>query len=616
MVDTSCTNLAKRFFETLLKAIIVSLLYTMNINASSNPPQLTSAEETLRYTLERLCQQEPLTFNAIDISPIESRGRVIGQLSRYSIAHNDELQVEHIKPADKTLSYRLTYIKNKKQPLIFVATDYECNIRVARRIIYNKQIPKFLQILEADLSTVTREEAINPAVPVGTDPRGVRVGIIDSGVNYLLPEISKRLARDSDDNIIGYDFWDLDATPYDYNPARSVFFPQRHGTRTASLLIKEAPGISLIPYRYPRPDMSRMVDLIKHAAKHDAKIIAMPLGSKNKEEWLTFLQAAKTHSEILFIISSGNNGFDIDEIPIYPAAFQLENSLVVSSADETPRPASRTNWGKNNTDILLPAERQKTTDFDGQQKIVSGTSYAVSRVAALAARFKKRYPDWSTKQLKQAILNLADRNLAKKYTTYGLLYDPLIDTSTVNIIEKPVMLSSDKQMTNALLLKLNVVILKSSGWTITQATQAARQAMDIYSYCNINLQITLTQLEVSDYLQDFHSLSSRTLIEKTKLTAPAIYLVKDTRRLEAFSGEAFGNKNSKNLLWLKNTAWLIAGQKDPGITLAHELFHILVDNGNHNIETNNLMNSETKAFNTQLTTTQCNELKTSKFFHD
>ena len=81
---------------------------------------------------------------------------------------------------------------------------------------------------------------------------------MDSGVNYLLPAIASRLARDADGAALGYDWWDMDPRPLDQDPSRSAFFPRRHGTRTASLLLEEAPLARLIPYRYPRADMSRM----------------------------------------------------------------------------------------------------------------------------------------------------------------------------------------------------------------------------------------------------------------------------------------------------------------------------------------------------------------------
>ena len=63
----------------------------------------------------------------------------------------------------------------------------------------------------------------------GVESGAVRVALVDSGVNYLLPEIASRLARDVDGTLVGFDFWDLDTRPFDSNPARSAFHPQRHG---------------------------------------------------------------------------------------------------------------------------------------------------------------------------------------------------------------------------------------------------------------------------------------------------------------------------------------------------------------------------------------------------
>ena len=45
---------------------------------------------------------------------------------------------------------------------------------------------------------------------------------------------------------------------------------------------------------------------------------------------------------------------------------------------------------------MVPAEQVEVTDFRGARGTASGSSYAVPRVAALAARLKAANPDWST----------------------------------------------------------------------------------------------------------------------------------------------------------------------------------------------------------------------------
>ena len=95
--------------------------------------------------------------------------------------------------------------------------------------------------------------------------------------------IAHRLARDAEGQPLGFDFWDMDARPFDSHPVRSVFFPQRHGTRTASIIVREAPDTRLVPYRYPREDMTRMRELIAHAAKAGVRIVNVSLGSNKRE---------------------------------------------------------------------------------------------------------------------------------------------------------------------------------------------------------------------------------------------------------------------------------------------------------------------------------------------
>ena len=121
----------------------------------------------------------------------------------------------------------------------------------------------------------------------------------------------------------------------------SLFRIARHGTGTASLLLREAPFIDLVPYRYPRPDMSRMQALVEHAAENQVHIIGLPLGGNDAEQWTSFTSAAKQHPDILFIASAGNNGRNVDIHPVYPASLDLDNLLVVTSSNDFIVPASR-----------------------------------------------------------------------------------------------------------------------------------------------------------------------------------------------------------------------------------------------------------------------------------
>ncbi|MGF1594470.1 MAG: S8 family serine peptidase [Kiloniellaceae bacterium] len=293
---------------------------------------------------------------------------------------------------------------NGMRPQMVVLAGGDCAPQHARAIRYdNDGIALELVLFDADLTTVQAVEPLNPPVPEGNDPGGVTVAHIDSGVNYLLPEIAARLARDGDGNFLGRDLWDDDGRPFDGDSSRSPFFPIRHGTPVASLLIAEAPDIRLLPIRYPRPDMARMAEAVETAAAAGARIVALPMGSRAADDWADFAAAARAQPEMLFVVSAGNDGRDIDEGPLYPASLLMDNMVVVTSADAFGRLAPGSNWGAASVDLMVPAEAVEVTDYRGARGTASGSSYAVPRVAALAARLLKNDPGLTAQELKQAI---------------------------------------------------------------------------------------------------------------------------------------------------------------------------------------------------------------------
>ncbi|MEM7424529.1 MAG: S8 family serine peptidase [Pseudomonadota bacterium] len=315
-------------------------------------------------------------------------------------------------------------------PVLSLRADASCAIAGGRRILFDGAgRAQRLIDLGPDLGLTGTGELLNPPVPPGTDPGGVLVAHIDSGVNYTLPFIARRLARAPDGSILGHDFWDEDDRPYDVDSSRSPFFPLHHGTLVASVLLSEAPDVRLAPYRYPRNDMTRMTAVIRRINEAGARIVAMPLGGRKRSVWAKFIDAASAHPHILFVVSAGNDGRNIDEDPVYPASADLPNLLVVTSATVSGRLAQGSNWARESVDLMVPAERVEVIDHRGAKGRASGSSYAVPKIAALAARLLARNPEWRAPELKQAIMNLAapsfDRSGPK--TRWGWIPDPSDD---------------------------------------------------------------------------------------------------------------------------------------------------------------------------------------------
>jgi len=452
------------------------------------------------------------------------------------------------------------------------------------------------------------------AAPANTP---VRIALVDAGVNYLLPEINRALARDDEGQLIAYDFWDMDNLPFDSHPV-SQGNVQRHGTQTASLIIREAPFAQLVAYRYPRPDMSRMADLVEHADRHGVGVVGMPLGGNKPEQWHTFEKVASQYPHILFVASAGNNGRDIDSQPVYPAALTLPNMLVVTSADNFGQLASGVNWGRVAVDYMVPAEYLQVLRFDGIEARVSGSSYAVPRVVALAARYLHADPKLTALEIIKKIRNQFGNGAAPRQLSQGYLYDPQFDprqeisvaqsyryNSTSNVAVR----RDEDTSEGALVLPLEVLVLDSQ-WTQSQILQLLEDTEQIFEQCNIAFDdANVNIVDGPDYLRDLDTGSARTLLDAVRSSGAdrklTVVLARDTRMATPFDAEAFGRGNTRHRAWLTDSVWLTQALQDREIALAHELFHVLVNSGEHSEATGSLMLARTTGSNTTISSDEC-----------
>jgi hypothetical protein len=512
------------------------------------------------------------------------------------------VSIRRIAPGGRLVELHAVYVAHKRPELLLIA-GADCQVRHGRRIEYSADGRAYeIRFLRGDLSDSGAGELLDAPVPAAPDPGDVAVAHVDSGVNYLLPQIAARLARDADGAALGYDWWDMDPRPFDQDPARSPFFPQRHGTQTASLLLEEAPHARLIPYRYPRPDMSRMASLVEAAAQAGARIVTVAMGSTDRAEWQAYEQAVRRHPEMLFIVSAGNDGRDIDREPVYPAALDLANQLTVTSAEDDGRLARGSNWGRA-VHLRVPAERRLVTGFDSRRVFASGSSYAVARAGALAACLLGAHPQWSAKQLRAAII------------THGFIPDPLerdrgVCTAVPTAIQQRDSESLEMDSgSHERALDLSVVAIEGSGWEPAAVRAMLRGAAAIFGQCAIALRkVSVRWLSTPERLRYFTLDTAQALVAARAHGKPAVFLMADTRRPVPFEAEAFAPANSAAHPQLADTVWIMRGMRHPEVALAHELVHVLTNSGEHSREPGNLMRDETALENKRLTDVQCREI--------
>jgi hypothetical protein len=159
-------------------------------------------------------------------------------------------------------------------------------------------------------------------------------------------------------------------------------------------------------------------------------------------------------------------------------------------------------------------------------------------------------------------------------------------------------------------LRLTLVVFAGGAWPESEAVATAREATRILGQCGIVA--TPPQVVHADEppeFRQFQTSRSRALARRLQPRKPAVFFVDDTLQRPAFDAEAIGRGNSRLRPELADTVWIVRDARDPGVALAHELAHVLMDSGEHAEEPGNLMRDETAPTSTQLTDAQCARLR-------
>ena len=335
-----------------------------------------------------------------------------------------KINVILLKRSKKIQKLIFTFFNKQEKPAFEIRSNKNCEFKTIRKIIYNqKNIAIEIQSQNIETNKIDYKETLNPKLPKGISNNKNIIALIDTGVNYTLPQLHKNIAFQNK-KLLGYDFWDNDNFPFDQDPRNNPFYPRHHGTTVFSVLSREAPKSTIAIYRFPALNMCKFKELIEHIAKNSIRIVNLSMGSSNINEWLCFQEAALKNNKIIFVVSAGNNGFDIDKNPIYPASLKLDNIITVTSSDLNGRVGRGSNIGNISIDFMLPAERVEVIDHRGVKAFTGGTSYAAPRLTAMISRLITANLGISNEEILK-ILKKRSIKSNQKVTKYGWIPDPL-----------------------------------------------------------------------------------------------------------------------------------------------------------------------------------------------
>jgi alpha-tubulin suppressor-like RCC1 family protein len=213
-------------------------------------------------------------------------------------------------------------------------------------------------------------------ITVSGAKRQVTVAMIDTAVDTEHPAFSGLLTD-------GWDFIEGDAY------VSEAGMDAAHGTHIAGALAEAAAtygaDISIMPLKVfdkGAAYTSDVISAIEYAEQSGAEIINCSFGSSNENP---ALYEAISGSAALFIAAAGNSRRDLEEIPSYPACFDLPNIISVASLNNDKGFSYYSNYGMNKIDIAAVGREVYGAFPGGGYGNMTGTSMSSAKVSAAAA---------------------------------------------------------------------------------------------------------------------------------------------------------------------------------------------------------------------------------------
>ncbi|MCX4912007.1 S8 family serine peptidase [Streptomyces sp. NBC_00687] len=250
----------------------------------------------------------------------------------------------------------------------------------------------------------------------GTIGTGVKVAVLDTGVDADHPDLQKRIVSSRS-----------------FVPGEDVTDRRGHGTHVASIIAGTgaasdgrekgvAPGADLAIGKVLSDSgsgtESGIIAGMEWAARTEhAKVISMSLGSSSAhtqtDPMSQSVNALSKETGALFVIAAGNSG---------PGPYTVNSpgtaaaALTVGAVDSDDRIAAFSSSGpREGDDGLKPdltapgvnvlAARSQYLSGEGPYTAKSGTSMATPHVAGAAALLVEKHPDWTGQQLKDALMS-------------------------------------------------------------------------------------------------------------------------------------------------------------------------------------------------------------------
>ncbi|MEU0200823.1 MULTISPECIES: type VII secretion-associated serine protease mycosin [unclassified Streptomyces] len=256
--------------------------------------------------------------------------------------------------------------------------------------------------------------------------KGVRVAVIDTGVDVTNPQLTDAVDVKSGRNFLPRNLKDDDGNPIERGKENGTTDTVGHGTKVAGIIAARpakgtgfvglAPEATIIPIQQNdaegHGDVDTLTRAIRYAIQAEADVINISQDTSKPVKSTSDLALAIDQAlarKIVVVASAGNDGLGGNVKETYPASYK--GVLAVAASDRNNERASFSQSGEF-VGVAAPGVDMISTVPKGGHCSDNGTSFSAPYVAGVAALIKAKHPDWTARQIVAQIEQTAERTVA------------------------------------------------------------------------------------------------------------------------------------------------------------------------------------------------------------
>ncbi|HEX5703923.1 MAG TPA: S8 family serine peptidase [Pyrinomonadaceae bacterium] len=237
----------------------------------------------------------------------------------------------------------------------------------------------------------------------GRTGRGVRVGVVDSGIDTEHPELAGKIK----------------ASYQAVNDGGQIVFKEStsgdqagHGTACAGIISSVAPDVEITSIKVLGPTGSGTGEMflmgVDFAIKQKLQVVNLSLGTTKRDFWMPMRELLdKAYRERVMLVAAANNLPQLSS----PSIFSSSLVSVVKRAGGDPF-----NFGFQYGEVIelvAPGVQVETTWPGGGRRQMTGNSFAAPYVTGVIALLLEARPDLTPFQIKTILYAIAQKNQAK-----------------------------------------------------------------------------------------------------------------------------------------------------------------------------------------------------------